>query len=65
MAHEVEENDFNATVREPLPEYPDPWRVVCEKHPVTSPDFVRAADDLFQGVADRHSAEYDGWEASL
>lgn len=65
MAHEVEENDFDATVREPLPEYPDQWRVACEKHAVTSPDFVRAADDLFQGVADRHSAEYDGWEASL
>jgi hypothetical protein len=31
MAHDVEENDFSATVREPLPEYPDQWRVACEK----------------------------------
>ena len=65
MAREAVGKDFTATVREPLPESPRQWGVVCETHAVTSPDFVRAADDLFQGLADRHSAEYDGWEASL
>jgi hypothetical protein len=39
--------------------------VVCEVHAITSPDFVRDADDFFQGLADRRGAEYDGWEASL
>jgi hypothetical protein len=38
--------------------------VICETNAVTSPDFVREADDFFQGLADRHGAEYDGWEAS-
>jgi hypothetical protein len=38
--------------------------MVCERHAVTSPDFVREADDFFQDLADRHGAEYDGWEAS-
>jgi hypothetical protein len=36
----------------------------CETHAVTSPELVREADDFFQGLADRHGAEYDGWEAS-
>ena len=39
-------------------------RAVREMHAVTSPDFVREADDFFQRLADRHGAEYDGWEAS-
>ncbi len=34
------------------------------KDAVTSPDFVREADDFFQDLADRHGAEYDGWEVS-
>jgi hypothetical protein len=38
--------------------------LICEIHAVTTPDFVREADDFFQGLADRHGAEYDGWEAS-
>ena len=25
---------------------------------------IREADDFFQGLADRHTAEYDGWEVS-
>jgi hypothetical protein len=65
MAHEAEGSGYAAAVREPLPDFPDQWRVVCEIHAITSPDFVRDADDFFHGLADRHGAEYDGWEASL
>jgi regulator of ribonuclease activity B len=65
MGQEAEANDFTADVREPLPEFPGQWPVVCERHAVTSPDFVRETDDFFQSLADRHGAEYDGWEASV
>jgi hypothetical protein len=64
MRHEAETNGFGASVREPLADFPGQWAVICETHAVTSPDFVREADDFFQGLADRHGAEYDGWEAS-
>ena len=30
-----------------------------------SRDFVIESDDFFQSLADRHGAEYDGWEASV
>jgi len=65
MAREAEAKGFTAAAREPLPELPGQWGVICETHAVTSPDFVRGSDDFFQGLADRHHAEYDGWEASL
>jgi hypothetical protein len=64
MGKEAESHGYSGSVREPLPDFPDQWGVICEKHAVTSPDFVREADDFFQGLADRHGAEYDGWEAS-
>jgi len=64
MAREAEAEYWSAEVREPLPKFPGQWAVVCQKHAVTSPAFVRDADDFFQGLADRHGAEYDGWEAS-
>ena len=64
MQEEAETKGFSATVREPLPNFPDQWAVFCETHAITSPDFARDADDFFQGLADRHGAEYDGWEAS-
>jgi hypothetical protein len=64
MQREAEAKGFSASVREPLPDFPGQWGVVCETHAITSPDFVRDADDFFQGLADRHGAEYDGWEAS-
>jgi hypothetical protein len=65
MRGEAEARGFTANVREPLAENPGRWSVICEIHAVTSPDFVRESDDFFQGLADRHGAEYDGWEASL
>ena len=64
MAQEAREAGWEPEVREPLPDFPGQWGVICERHAVTSPDFVRDADDFFQGLADRHGAEYDGWEAS-
>lgn len=64
MEGEAAAAGWRAEVREPLPDFPDQWGVVCERHAVTSPDFVREADDFFQDLADRHGAEYDGWEAS-
>lgn len=64
MAGRAEANGWTPEVREPLPNYPGQWAVICERHAVTTPDFVRAADDFFQGLADEHGAEYDGWEAS-
>jgi hypothetical protein len=65
MGQEAEASHFNSDVREPLPQYPGRWAVICDKHAVTSPDFVREADDFFQALADRHGADYDGWEASV
>jgi hypothetical protein len=65
MSQEAESRGFSAAVREPRPESPGQWALVCETHAVTSPDFVREADDFFEDLAQRHDAEYDGWEAGL
>ena len=64
MGLEATEAGWEPEVRDPLPDFPDQWGVICERHAVTSPDFVREADDFFQALADRHGAEYEGWEAS-
>jgi hypothetical protein len=51
-------------VREPLPEN-DAWLMLAQRHgAIVSADFVRAATDLFEEIAERHDGEYDGWEAS-
>jgi Regulator of ribonuclease activity B len=56
---------YSCEVREPLPEYPDQWSLVCERQDaVLDPPGVIAADDLFQGIADRLGGEFDGWEAA-
>jgi hypothetical protein len=56
---------YACNVREPLPEYPDQWTLVCERSDtVLDPAGVNAADDLFQGMADRLGGEFDGWEAA-
>jgi hypothetical protein len=65
MVAEAEAKGFSAEVREPQPDFPDQWAVVCEIRDVASPDFVREADDFFEALAARHGAEYDGWEASV
>jgi hypothetical protein len=64
MAGEARTRGFAAEVREPLADYPDLWSCVCETHTVVSPDFLRDACVFFEELAERHSAEYDGWEAA-
>jgi hypothetical protein len=62
---EAEAAGYTCRVRDPLPEYPGQWSLVCERpDAVLDPPGVIAADDLFQGIADRAGAEYDGWEAA-
>src|SRR5829696_2828430 len=63
MAAECRTHGFDVEVREPLPEYPESWAVVCETHTVLTPEFIRETVDLFEDLARRHGAEYDGWEA--
>ena len=64
MAREADAQHFNTVVREPLPQYPDQWSLVCDMYAVTTPEFVRESDDFFEGLADRHGGVYDGWEAA-
>ena len=60
------EAGYAADVRDPLPDHPDQWCVVCERpDAVLDVEGVKAADDLFQGIADDLHGEFDGWEASL
>ena len=48
-----------------MPQYPDQWSLVCERSDaVLDPPGVIAADDFFQGIADRLDGEFDGWEAA-
>jgi Regulator of ribonuclease activity B len=56
---------YECSVRDPLPEYPDQWLLLCERgEAVLDPPGVIAADDLFQGIADRLGGQFDGWEAA-
>ncbi len=56
---------YSCEARDPLPEYPGQWALVCEKSAaVLDIPAVREADDLFQGIADRLGGEFDGWEAA-
>ena len=56
---------YACEVRDPLPQYPGQWSVVCERSDaVLDPSGVNGADDLFQGIADRLGGEFDGWEAA-
>lgn len=65
-SHEAQERGFDAEVREPLPDYPGQWSLVCGRHRVVvDPATVREHCDLFEELAERHEGEYDGWEASV
>jgi hypothetical protein len=65
-ADEARAGGYSCEVREPLPAYPGQWSLVCERHEVVLDlEQVRAADDLFQSMADRLSGDFDGWEASV
>ncbi len=56
---------YRCDVRDPIPERPADWRVVCERSDaVLDPGTVIAADNLFQGIAERLGGDFDGWEAA-
>ena len=44
IAEEAGRGGFTAEVREPLPDFPGQWSVICETHAVTSLEFVRESD---------------------
>jgi hypothetical protein len=49
----------------PTPNQSGSWTLICQRpDAVLDPPGVIAADNLFQGIADRHGADYDGWEAA-
>jgi hypothetical protein len=55
---------WEASVREPLPDYPGQWGVVAERPAaVLSLAFVREATDFFEELAALHGGDHDGWEA--
>ena len=57
---------YSCEVREPLPEYPGQWSLVCERDDaLLDIEGVKRADDLFQGIADRLQGDFDGWEAAV
>lgn len=65
-ADEAAELGFETTVREPLPETPDLWSLICERHNyVLDLEAVRVNTDLFEDLANRLAGDYDGWEASV
>ncbi|MEU8039516.1 ribonuclease E inhibitor RraB [Streptosporangium sp. NPDC049078] len=51
-------------IGKPSPEHPDSWPVTCETTAVISPDFVRETGNLFDDLAARYHAKYDGWGAA-
>lgn len=65
MASEAEVEGFDIEIREPLPQDPELWAVICQKQAVVDDIFVRGSVDFFEGLAARHGAEYDGWEAAV
>ena len=65
-ASEATGRGFDTDVREPVPEAPDRWALICERHDyVLDLDTVRMNTDEFEELAARHGGDYDGWEASL
>lgn len=56
---------FATRVREPIPQDPNNWGVVCERNSyVLSMDIVRDNTDYFEKLAAQFGGVYDGWEAS-
>jgi hypothetical protein len=65
-ADEARSHSFEASVKEPLPQYPGRWSLTCERHGIVL-DFetIRNNGDYFEGLAAHFGGEYDGWEASV
>ena len=56
---------FAVRIREPIPQDPGKWGVICERQAyVLSMDVVRDNTDYFEELAARFGGKYDGWEAS-
>ena len=65
-AADAEAGGFTTDVRDPLPQDPSSWVLVCERRDVVlDPDLVRDSTDRFEAIARDHAGEYDGWEASV
>ena len=65
-AEEGRAGGYTCEVREPLPNNNGQWSLVCERpDALLDIEGVKAADDLFQGIADRHRGDFDGWEAAV
>ncbi len=63
---DVLDHEFEVEVRDPLPNYPGLYALVCERHGIVlDTDTVRDNSDYFASLADRFQGEYDGWEASV
>jgi regulator of ribonuclease activity B len=60
-----EQPAWETKVREPLPEYPGQWGVICETRAVVTADFVRDTGNLFDSLAATYRADYDGWEVAV
>jgi hypothetical protein len=65
MAAEAAGEGFDVEIREPLPADEEVWAVVCSARAVVDPIFVGGVVEFFEGLAQRHGAEYDGWEAEV
>jgi hypothetical protein len=64
-AEEGQAAGYTCEVRDPLPENPGQWLLLCERSDaVLDPGGVIAADNLFQDIADRLGGDFDGWEAA-
>jgi Regulator of ribonuclease activity B len=65
MANAATAQGFRVEIREPLPQFPDQWSVICQVDAVVDPALVRHNTDFFEELASLHDAEYDGWEAAI
>jgi hypothetical protein len=49
----------------PSPDGPGRWTIVCRRRVVLSKQYVAAATDFFEHLAEEFDADYDGWEAAV
>lgn len=56
---------YHCEVKDPLPEFPGQWSLVCERRDVViDPITGRETTDFFDQLAATNGGEYDGWEAA-
>ena len=65
-ADEARSKSFEASVKDPLPQYPGQWSLICERHGIVLDlKTIRDNGDFFEALAAQFGGEYDGWEASV